>query len=91
MPRGAETARRHVVQRDSATLQRAEESCANCSRSVTATSTDRPQGALDRRWGEPYAPCPSRRTLDADEPTPNTLSVFRRLGGEVVGAGCLVL
>ena len=31
---------------------------------------------LDRRRGEPDAPCPSRRTLDAGEPTPNTLSVI---------------
>jgi len=74
-PRRAETARRHVVQRDRATLQRAEENRANCSRSATATSTDRPQGVLDRRLGEPDAPCPSRRTLDGGEPTPNTLSV----------------
>ena len=28
-----------------------------------------------RRRGEPDAPCLSRRALDADEPTPNTLSV----------------
>ena len=32
-------------------------------------------GILDRRRGELDAPCPSRRTLDAGEPTPNTLSI----------------
>jgi len=62
--------------RDRATLQRAEESPANSSRSATASSTDRPHGILDRRRGEPDAPCPSRRTLDPGELTPNTLSVF---------------
>jgi len=41
---------------------------------ATATSTDRPQGALDRRRGELDVPCLHRRTLDAGEPTPNTLS-----------------
>jgi len=38
-------------------------------------STDRPQGILDQRWDEQDPPCPSRRSLDAGEPTLNTLSV----------------
>jgi len=71
-----ETARCYVVQMDRATLQRAEENHANRPPSVTATSIDRPQAVLDPRRGEPDAPCPSRRALDAGEPTPNTLSVL---------------
>ena len=71
------TARRYSVQRNLAMPRSAEGPrdpmwCRETARSY-GVQRDR---VLDRRRGEPDAPCPSRRTLDAGEPTPNTLSVF---------------
>ena len=59
------TARHYVVQR-----QRDATACRGKSCKLKSFC-----GILDGRRGELDAPCPSRRTLDAGEPTPNTLSV----------------
>ena len=74
------TTRRHVVQRDRATL-RGVETARRCSvqRKIVQIKVvlrlRRRPIVLDRRRSEPDAPFPSRRALDAGEPTPNTLSV----------------
>jgi len=98
-----ETARCHVVQRDSAMLQRADKPRdardhatprhAEEPRDATAckskSSPDLPQGVLDRRRGEPDAPCPSRHTLDAGEPTTNTLSVIAETKAQDIQIQCI--